>query len=242
MLDIAFSLFDYFIRWTDKNEGNLDEYFEIYVKPAYETAEKVFSDFLDLLHNLKKKVWIDAPLEELISFLEDGRVKHLPLRRQLYAEVENRWGPDFDVNMLPRFEKGLIRLLIGNLSAFDLTADTHRHFEVMPEMMDEVGLFFGRAPTHLLPDEPHHTLKDLERFIIAVHQALLQKSMSPGDQASTRRSCRDQCVYYINDQLATIESAWSDVVTGYSEYKAMVARMPKKVKNLALKRRQSPEI
>src|SRR5574339_282215 len=107
MLDVAFSLFDYFIKWTEKKEGNLDEYFEIYVKPAYETAEKVFSDFLDVHHNLKKKVWADAPLEELIRFLEDGRVKYLPLRRRLYAEVESRWGPDFDVETLPPFEKGL---------------------------------------------------------------------------------------------------------------------------------------
>jgi hypothetical protein len=176
----------------------------------------------------------------LISFLEDGRVKYLPLRRQLYAEVENRWGPDFDVDLLPRFEKGLIRLLIGNLSAFELRA---HDVETMGSLSSyDMGPYYFREgpPKHLFPEGYRHTLKDLEQIIIALHHGLIQNSLTSTDQAFERKPLRDQCVYYINDQLATIENAWSDVVTGYSEYKAMVAKTPSQVKNLASKRKQSP--
>ena len=241
MLDVAFSLFDYFIKWTEKKDGNLDEYFELYVKPAYETAEKVFSDFLDLLHNLKKKVWMDAPLEELVTFLEDGRVKYLPLRRHLYAEVENRWGPAFDIDTLPRFEKGLIRLLIGNLSAFEF--DGHDVYTMGNLSVYDKGPYYFREgpPKHLFPEEYRHTLKDLERLIISLHRALFENPMSPTDQAPRRETFRDPCILYINDQLATIEHAWNDVVIGYSEYKAMVAKTPAQVKKLASKGRKLPD-
>jgi len=41
MLELALSLFDYMIKLIERREGNIDEYFEIYIKPAYEIGENV---------------------------------------------------------------------------------------------------------------------------------------------------------------------------------------------------------
>src|SRR5512144_1950419 len=113
MIEVALALLDYFVKLAEQKEGNIEKYFDLYIAPAYEVAQKVYSDYLELFHALRQKIEERATIGDMVRFIEDGRRKYLPLRRQLYAEVKNRWREDEDFGRLPKFEKGLLGLLMG---------------------------------------------------------------------------------------------------------------------------------
>jgi hypothetical protein len=56
MIELFFTLTDYLIKFFQKREDNADEYFERYISPAYEAAEQVYSDYLNLMTEIKKKI------------------------------------------------------------------------------------------------------------------------------------------------------------------------------------------
>lgn len=229
MLEIALSLFDYLIKLVEKREGNIDEYFAVYVKPAFEISEKVFSDYLSLLHAVKRKIQLGSRKREIIEFLEDGRVKYLPLRRQIYAEANSRWKwnqrDSFD--KLPKFEKGLLGILMGGLSPFEAgEIDEHRRY------------------AYSTPYTGGHTLldvlisiEDMSHLSEAYKTGLLTKERYEKlknrkyDEEITE-SNKSRYNFILDEQIAALEAAWQDVVEGYSEYKSLVAIKPTQVKKL----------
>jgi len=175
-----------------------------------EAYQKVFSDYLNILHTVKKKIRKGSQKRDVIEYLEDGRIRYLPLRRQLYAEVKLRWELNAEyIRNLPKFEKGLLGILMGGLSPF---ATEYKY----------------RTPYH-----SGHTLLDLIMRLRDAHLFTKEdyeehKKKLYGDKFTKF----DKEVYcgLVDEQIKAIEHAWQDVVDGYAEYKAMVAAKPLRVK------------
>lgn len=213
MIELSLTLMDYFIKLLQKRDDNIDEYFEKYVQPAYEAAELVYSDYLQLMHTIKSKINQNVSPIDLINFLEEGRIKYLPIRARIRAEIMGRYKdafpPDKDITYsvaeyyrnprdsvkwenLPDFERGIIGVLMGGLSPFE---DAHRIYT--PYLRG------------------NHTLLDL----------LYAFSTYAINDAGENRYSR-----VINSQLRALEIAWKDVVTGYTKYKILAAPKPAKMK------------
>jgi len=126
MLELALSLFDYLIKFLEKREANIDEYFSLYIQPAYDVAEKVFADYWELLHSIRRMILIGNNIDELINFLEDGRTKYQPLRIRLRTEIKERFKYEY-LTELPLFERGILGILMGGVAPFN---DERRNYTV----------------------------------------------------------------------------------------------------------------
>jgi hypothetical protein len=126
MLELALKLFDYAIKFLENRGATIDEYFNLYIQPTYEIAEKVFSDYWELLHVTKKIIKNENDLNKLIDFLEQGRIKYQPLRIRLRAEIKERYQYG-ELADLPPFEKGVLGILMGSVAPFN---DETRNYTV----------------------------------------------------------------------------------------------------------------
>jgi hypothetical protein len=232
MLEIALSLFDYFIKLVEKKEGNIDEYFDIYVKPAFEIAQNIFSDYTTLLHTVKKKIQKGSNKRDIIEFLEDGRIKYLPLRRQLYVEVQDRWNNGHDFDRLPKFEKGLLGILMGGLSPFeygDYDERYHRYSYHTPYNGGHTLLDL------IISIREMRQLVEIQREGAITRDEYEKRKKEKYDEKITQAN-KDYYIAIVDRQINALEAAWQDVVEGYSEYKTMVAVKPAKVKKLGQNR------
>jgi hypothetical protein len=212
MIELGFSLLDYLIKLLERKEDNVDEYFDIYIQPAMEISENVFVDYLGLLHTVKKQIKPGVRKAEIIQILEDGRLKYLPLRRRIYAEVNSRRPKEAVFSNLPRFEKGILGLLMGGLATF----------ETSPKFSTP----YGRG----------HTLLDL---ILRLHVHYSDATSEEYELLKNERSgeilSESEAERYIMEvlyQIHCLESAFQDVVEGYSQYKALVVTKPARIKKL----------
>lgn len=212
MVELALTLMDYLIKFLQKREDNLDEYFENYVQPAYNAAELVYADYLSLFQIIKNKIEQDEQPIELIKFLEEGRIKYLPIRTRIRAEIFGRYESEFNHrdarssliydginreiptwNSLPEFERGILGILMGGLSPFE---DAH-HIST--------PYSYGS-----------HTLLDI---------------LYAFSSYAIKGEKKERYLRVINKQLSALKAAWEDVVSGYVKYKILVTPMPAKIKH-----------
>jgi len=196
MIELAFTLTDYLIKFFQKREDNADEYFERYISPDYEAAEKVYSDYLSIMNEIKKKIEQHENPLEIIKFLEEGRLKYLPIRMRLRAEITSRFEYVYygdgvrytNLDKLPDFERGILGILMGGLAPFE----------------DKSSISTPYYNSHALLD----VLYRFSSFVIS-------------GQTDERN-----LIYTIDEQISALNRAWSDVVKGYAEYKKIVVPTP----------------
>jgi hypothetical protein len=208
-MDTFLKLIDYFVKLVDRRHESKRRYFERYAKPAFEAAQIVFEDYLKLLHSIKRKVETGKDIEEIIRYLEDGRIKYLPLRMKLRAAIfpklleasESRYSFDTDAaRPTPRwlnteglslFERGIAGVMRGGLAPFE---DGYFFLDHYSEMARE------------LSGGGRHTVLDL---------LYIMSDSSIEDR-------RGNVIERVNDQIKAIMLAWEDVVTGYAEIERQV--------------------
>jgi hypothetical protein len=127
MIELALSLTDYLLKLLQKREDNIDEYFEQYIMPAFAAAEDVYKNYLGLLTKIRRKIEQNEHPLEIIEFLEEGRLEYLPVRMRLRAEILSRFDYVYEsdgsqytnFDKLPRFERGILGILMGGLAPFE---------------------------------------------------------------------------------------------------------------------------
>ena len=203
-MDTFLKLIDYFVKLIDRRGESKGQYFEQFVKPAFKAAQTVFEDYLNLLHSIKRKIETGNDIEEIIRYLEDGRIKYLPLRMKLRATIYPRLlnasesrGPMIAdaARPTPRwlgtegltvFERGIAGVMRGGLAPFE---DGYFFLDKYSEMARE------------LSGGGQHTVLDL---------LYIMSNSSIEDR-------RSDVIRRVDDQIRAIEMAREDVVTGYTE-------------------------
>jgi len=117
MLEALLKLLDYGIKLLEQRDRYDEKVFDRIVTPTFQLGEKVFQDYLELFRDLRRKVSVGAAVEDLIRFLEEGRVRYLPVRVRLRAILGR---PDLWQRQDERkLVDGLFGLLCGALSTYE---------------------------------------------------------------------------------------------------------------------------
>lgn len=205
MFELGISLIEYLLKFLEKRDENLDEFYERYVDPTYRTAESVFSDYLNMFQTVRDKIEQNDPIEEIIDYLEHSRNKYLPVRMMLRSEVfrrafDRRYFDNREVftdealyEKLQLFEKGILGIMMGGLAPLE-DMEEHQHSPYI----------LGR----------HTLLNLLYRF---------NGYVSQGDS-------RERYLEAVDWQINALKLAWEDVVNGYAEYKVLVTPTPSTLK------------
>lgn len=117
LLETLLKLLDYSVKLLEQR-GRYDErVFDRIVTPAFELGEKVFQDYLQLFQDLRRKVSSRVSPEDLIRFLEEGRLRYLPVRVRLRAILgrPDLWQREEERKLVA----GLFGLLCGGLSTYE---------------------------------------------------------------------------------------------------------------------------
>jgi len=120
MIDEGIKIIDRLIQLATYRERKSKEYFDVYVEPLYKDAEKIVSDYLKLFQKLIHKIKKGESEAEIIKWIEQRRVDHLPIRMKTksllkhcdsryYNRERNRVGID-------KFQDGILRVMRGGVS------------------------------------------------------------------------------------------------------------------------------
>ena len=128
---------------------NNREYFDQYVQPAYDIAQRVYRDYSALLDELRERVTREDTCTPLIRYLEDRRREVQPDRVKIRAQINRRSSE----GRVTRFEAGVLGLLGGAVPSV-----SRPYFE---------PLDYSEADETICPQLGRHTALDILRKLHA---------------------------------------------------------------------------
>lgn len=231
MLEIGFKLVDYLVKVIEMREGSLDEYFESYVQPAYEMAEKIYVDYLNIFNTLLEKIKKREDFVALINYLQGERIRNQPLRAKLRAEIQVRFlepkyqssandlEAEYKYDSLGKFEKGAVGLLLGGISSFSDLSHQRTPYLTQHTLLDVLN-YMNSAQAIPWSEENQHINQRGKQITISRH-------------GNSKRD--DKLIEIVNEQIEALNKAWKDVVEGYAAYKVMAVPTPKGIRNKVIK-------
>ena len=203
MIEPGVKLIEMLIELFDRKHIKKEKFFKDYVQPTYQLAEKVYGDYLKLFENVKRKLKDEDSIENIIRFLEEGRVNYLPVRAKLrailrrYDECPEEEMPQMVIPLvppfrkfrreLPRFERGILGILRGGLASLE---DIPR-VDLTP---------YGDRDNHTLLDVLYHF----------------------SEESVTKN--RSGYLRLVEEQVDALKKAWEDVVEGFVQHQKKAIR------------------
>ena len=115
MIDTFLKLISQVTKLLDYHDKKKKEYFELYVKPTYESDEVVYNDYINLMHDLENLINKSNKVQEIVHFLEQRRLENLSVRMKLRAVLKDREKHE----NRNRFEYGIMSLMTGTAGSYD---------------------------------------------------------------------------------------------------------------------------
>jgi len=117
MVDIGLSVLDRLIQLLTVRERNREKYFQQFIDPLYKDAEGIVNDYVGLFGELIELLTNADSTEEVVAWIEQRRLKMLPLRIKVRALLENN---AVDSEKVPEayrlFVQGLWGVMKGGIS------------------------------------------------------------------------------------------------------------------------------
>src|ERR1035441_5754453 len=112
MVDIALSVVDRLIQLLTIRERNREKYFQQFIEPLYRDAEGIVNDYVSLFGELIELLKNSDSTEDVIAWIEQRRLKMLPLRIKVRALLENN---AVDPERVPEADRKSTRLNSSHL-------------------------------------------------------------------------------------------------------------------------------
>ncbi|MGO9094077.1 MAG: hypothetical protein ACLQGV_02545 [Bryobacteraceae bacterium] len=123
MVDIGLSIVDRLIQLLTVRERNREKYFQEFIEPLYKDAEGIVNDYVVLFGELIELLKTADSTEEVVAWIEQRRLKMLPLRIKVRALLQNNTvDPDKVPEAYQLFVQGLWGVMKGGVS---LVEDGH---------------------------------------------------------------------------------------------------------------------
>jgi hypothetical protein len=120
MIDVGVSIVDRLIQLLTVRERNREKYFHTFIEPLYKDAEGIMNDYIALLGELIELLETADPIESVAVWIEQRRLKMLPLRDKVRALLENRAiDPDRVPEAYESFVRGLWGVMKGGVSLIE---------------------------------------------------------------------------------------------------------------------------
>ena len=117
MVDIALSVVDRLIQLLTVRERNREKYFQQFIEPLYRDAEGIVNDYVSLFGELIELLKNSDSTEDVIAWIEQRRLKMLPLRIKERALLENNAvDPERVPEAYRMFVQGLWGVMKGGIS------------------------------------------------------------------------------------------------------------------------------
>jgi hypothetical protein len=117
MVDVGLSIVDRLIQLLTVRERNREKYFNQFIEPLYKDAEGIVNDYVALFGELIELLKKADSTEEVVAWIEQRRLKMLPLRIKVRALLENH---TLDPEKVPEahglFVQGLWGVMKGGIS------------------------------------------------------------------------------------------------------------------------------
>jgi hypothetical protein len=115
VIDTAISLLDKLMSLVSERRKNKTTYFSNGIEPIYRDAEQVAADYMALLHELLDRIARGERREDLARFLEERRLRLLPLRMKMRAILRHSDRRRDIEESMDMFQRGVWGLMKGGL-------------------------------------------------------------------------------------------------------------------------------
>ena len=117
MVDVGLSIVDRLIQLLTVRERNREKYFHQFIEPLYKDAEGIMNDYVTLFGELIELLKHADSTEEVVAWIEQRRLKMLPLRIKVRVLLANNAvDPDKVPDAYRLFVQGLWGVMKGGVS------------------------------------------------------------------------------------------------------------------------------